>query len=99
MRLTWTAELERAHALLRSGQHLFLTGRAGTGKSTLVRHFLATTDRNVVVAAPTGIAALNVDGFTIHRLFGFTATTTLELPVVTSQAAGAPILGRAHCWA
>ena len=78
MRLTWTAELERAHALLRSGQHLFLTGRAGTGKSTLVRHFLATTDRNVVVAAPTGIAALNVDGFTIHRLFGFTATTTLD---------------------
>ncbi|CAN5273680.1 AAA family ATPase [soil metagenome] len=39
---------------------------------------MAETDAKVVVAAPTGIAALNVDGYTVHRLFGFTATTTLE---------------------
>lgn len=39
---------------------------------------MAETDANVVVVAPTGIAALNVDGYTVHRLFGFTATTTLE---------------------
>ncbi|RZI96231.1 MAG: AAA family ATPase [Microbacterium sp.] len=64
--------------LLESGSHLFLTGKAGTGKSTLVRHFLATTERRVVVAAPTGIAALNVEGYTIHRLFGFRPTTTLD---------------------
>ena len=37
---------------------------------------MANTDRNVVVVAPTGIAALNVDGYTIHRLFGFRTTTT-----------------------
>jgi hypothetical protein len=43
----------------------------------LVRQFLAQTQKNVVVAAPTGIAALNVNGYTVHRLFGFTATTTL----------------------
>lgn len=75
--LTITEEIERALTLLESGSHLFLTGKAGTGKSTLVRHFLATTERRVVVAAPTGIAALNVDGYTIHRLFGFRPTTTL----------------------
>ena len=75
--LTITPEIERAMELLESGSHLVLTGKAGTGKSTLVRHFLATTERRVVVAAPTGIAALNVDGYTIHRLFGFRATTTL----------------------
>lgn len=75
--LTITPEIERALELLESGSHLFLTGKAGTGKSTLVRHFLATTERRVVVAAPTGIAALNVDGYTIHRLFGFRPTTTL----------------------
>src|SRR5690606_26662048 len=66
-----------ALALLDEGRNLFLTGKAGTGKSTLIRHFMATTTRRVVVAAPTGIAALNVDGYTIHRLFGFTATTDL----------------------
>lgn len=76
--LTITPEIERAMELLESGSHLFLTGKAGTGKSTLVRHFLATTERRVVVAAPTGIAALNVEGYTIHRLFGFRPTTTLD---------------------
>jgi hypothetical protein len=76
--LTITPEIERALELLESGSHLFLTGKAGTGKSTLVRHFLETTERRVVVAAPTGIAALNVDGYTIHRLFGFRPTTTLD---------------------
>lgn len=73
-----TPEIERALELLRSGSHLFLTGKAGTGKSTLVRHFMAATDRNVVVAAPTGIAALNVDGYTIHRLFSLAPTSTPE---------------------
>ncbi|WP_199254150.1 AAA family ATPase [Mycolicibacterium mengxianglii] len=73
-----TDEFRAALELLGGHQHLFLTGKAGTGKSTLIRRFMAETDRNVVVVAPTGIAALNVDGYTVHRLFGFTATTTVE---------------------
>lgn len=73
-----TGEFQEALGLLASGRNLFLTGKAGTGKSTLIRHFMAATDRNVVVVAPTGIAALNVDGHTIHRLFGFQPTTTLS---------------------
>ncbi|MEV3901740.1 AAA family ATPase [Mycobacterium sp. NPDC050551] len=73
-----TDEFRRALDLLAGGRHLFLTGKAGTGKSTLVRLFTVDTDRNVVVVAPTGIAALNVDGYTIHRLFGFRTTTTLD---------------------
>jgi ATP-dependent DNA helicase PIF1 len=73
-----TEEFRHALALLAEGEHLFLTGKAGTGKSTLIRCFMAETDRNVVVVAPTGIAALNVDGYTIHRLFGFRTTTTLH---------------------
>lgn len=52
-----------------SSQHLFITGRAGTGKSVLLRHFRENTKKKVVVAAPTGIAALNVRGQTIHSLF------------------------------
>lgn len=50
-------------------QHLFVTGRAGTGKSVLLRHFRENTKKRVVIAAPTGIAALNVRGQTIHSLF------------------------------
>ena len=73
-----TEEFRHALALLAAGDHVFLTGKAGTGKSTLIRHFMAETDRNVAVVAPTGIAALNVDGYTIHRLFGFRTTTTLD---------------------
>ncbi|MEO3761027.1 AAA family ATPase [Mycobacterium sp. B14F4] len=75
--LILTDEFREALALLAGGGHLFLTGKAGTGKSTLIRQFMAGTDRDVVVVAPTGIAALNVDGYTIHRLFGFRTKTTL----------------------
>lgn len=73
-----TQEFRQALALLAHGRHVFLTGKAGTGKSTLIRQFMSETNRKVVVAAPTGIAALNVDGYTIHRLFSFNTTTTLD---------------------
>ena len=76
--LVLTHEFRHALGLLAGGRHVFLTGKAGTGKSTLIRLFMAETDRAVVVVAPTGIAALNVDGYTIHRLFGFRTTTTLD---------------------
>ena len=78
MPIVLTEEFREALALLAHGRHVFLTGKAGTGKSTLIRRFMADTDRNVVVVAPTGIAALNVDGYTIHRMFGFRSTTTLD---------------------
>jgi ATP-dependent exoDNAse (exonuclease V) alpha subunit len=54
-------------------KNLFITGRAGTGKSTLLHLFRNTTRKKVVVLAPTGIAALNVAGQTIHSFFGFPA--------------------------
>lgn len=50
-------------------QHIFVTGKAGAGKSVLLRRFRETTSKRVVVAAPTGIAALNVKGQTLHSLF------------------------------
>jgi len=50
-------------------ENLFITGRAGTGKSTLLNILKKTTKRNAVVVAPTGIAALNVGGQTIHSFF------------------------------
>jgi hypothetical protein len=52
-----------------TNQHLFVTGKAGTGKTTLLRQIIATTHKNAVVAAPTGIAALHARGVTLHSLF------------------------------
>lgn len=59
------------NVLNKSNESVFLTGRAGTGKSTLLRLFRQTTDKKIVVLAPTGLAALNVQGQTIHSFFGF----------------------------
>src|SRR3989304_684676 len=50
---------------------IFITGRAGTGKSTLLNYFRHTTQKKVAVLAPTGVAALNVKGQTIHSFFRF----------------------------
>lgn len=50
---------------------MFITGKAGTGKSTLLRLFRNTTKKKLVALAPTGVAALNVKGQTIHSFFGF----------------------------
>lgn len=49
--------------------HVFVTGRAGTGKSTLLNHLNFNTQKQIVICAPTGVAALNVGGQTIHSLF------------------------------
>jgi ATP-dependent DNA helicase PIF1 len=52
------------------GDNCFLTGAGGTGKSTLLRAFIAECPHRVSVTAPTGVAALNVGGMTIHRFCG-----------------------------
>lgn len=52
-----------------TSRHLFLTGRAGTGKTTFLRHIVSTTGKNTVVVAPTGVAAINAGGVTMHSFF------------------------------
>lgn len=54
-----------------SAQNIFLTGKAGTGKSTLLTLFREQTRKHIVVLAPTGIAALNIRGETLHSFFHF----------------------------
>ncbi|MDO9485384.1 MAG: AAA family ATPase [Actinomycetota bacterium] len=77
--LDFNEQFRAAMEMLDAGHSVFITGKAGTGKSTLLRHFLDMTDREAVVAAPTGVAALNVGGQTIHRLFSFPSTVTPEM--------------------
>jgi len=61
-----------------TSKHGFITGKAGTGKSTLLDYFRSHTKKKVVVLAPTGVAALNVRGQTIHSFFGFKPNVTLK---------------------
>ncbi|MFN3427254.1 MAG: ATP-dependent RecD-like DNA helicase [Candidatus Thermochlorobacter sp.] len=63
--------LDAYHLMEKTSDCLFITGSAGTGKSTLLNYFRENTSKNVVVLAPTGIAALNVGGQTIHSFFKF----------------------------
>lgn len=57
---------------------LFITGKAGTGKSTLLDYWRNLTKKAVVVLAPTGVAAVNVNGETIHSFFNFKPETVPE---------------------
>jgi len=67
-----SAQHRAALAYLREGSgHLFVTGRAGTGKSTLLRCLKEMISDEMVILAPTGLAAVNVGGQTIHSFFGF----------------------------
>lgn len=66
-----TPSQEQAIKLLDAGFNVFLTGKAGTGKSFLVDYFVEKhPEKNIIKCAPTGVAALNIGGATIHRTFG-----------------------------
>ena len=63
-------EFQNAWKLIRfTRQSLFLTGKAGTSKSTFLRYVCENTAKKHVVLAPTGIAAVNVGGQTLHSFF------------------------------
>lgn len=59
-----------------SDKHIFVTGRAGTGKSTLLDYFRSITEKEIIVLAPTGVAAVNIGGATIHSFFKFKPDVT-----------------------
>ena len=52
-----------------TSENIFLTGKAGTGKTTFLKYLKENCSKNIVVAAPTGVAAINADGVTLHSLF------------------------------
>ncbi|MFI5059927.1 MAG: ATP-dependent RecD-like DNA helicase [Actinomycetales bacterium] len=69
-RLSLTPEQQAVFDLIEhTREYVFVTGRAGTGKSTLLNHLAWNTEKSLVISAPTGVAALNVGGQTIHSLF------------------------------
>ena len=69
--ITLGSEQKYVYDLMNETQeNLFITGKAGTGKSVLLQYFVKHTQKQVAVVAPTGVAALNIGGQTIHSLFG-----------------------------
>ena len=72
-------KFQKALNLMEEGKKsLFITGKAGTGKSTLLDYFCTRSKKKPVVLAPTGVAALNVKGQTIHSFFNFYIDITTE---------------------
>jgi len=62
-------------------ENIFITGKAGTGKSTLLSYFIKQNKKPIAVLAPTGVAALNIQGETIHSFFKFLPNITPEMAV------------------
>ena len=59
---------------------VFLTGKQGTGKSTIIQKFLNETDMKVATCAPSGLAADLINGYTVHRTFGIDCRPVLDCP-------------------
>ena len=79
MKLERNRSFQKAsHLMENTRQHLFITGKAGTGKSTLLDYFCKHTKKKPILLAPTGIAALNIQGQTIHKFFNFHSDITPE---------------------
>ncbi|PIR86989.1 MAG: AAA family ATPase, partial [Candidatus Harrisonbacteria bacterium CG10_big_fil_rev_8_21_14_0_10_49_15] len=76
-RIEINAGFEKALDAIEGGGKVFITGRAGTGKSTLLEYFRDNTGKNIAVVAPTGVGAVNVGGQTIHSFFGFRPDITV----------------------
>lgn len=56
-----------------TNENIFLTGKAGTGKTTFLKYLKENATKNIVIAAPTGVAAINAGGVTLHSLFQLVA--------------------------
>lgn len=74
-----SSEQEKIFNLLETtNDHYYITGKAGTGKSVLLQYFVENSGKRVVVVAPTGVAALNIGGQTIHSFFKMPFDITFE---------------------
>lgn len=72
-------------AMENTNDNFFITGKAGTGKSFLLRLFELKTEKTTLKVAPTGIAALNVNGSTIHSTFGFYNLVDLDVENINME--------------
>ncbi|GHT38893.1 hypothetical protein AGMMS49593_09070 [Endomicrobiia bacterium] len=72
-------EFKQAHELIdKSNDCIFVTGNAGTGKTTFLRYYITRANKKTILLAPTGVAALNCAGETLHSFFNFKPDVTLS---------------------
>jgi ATP-dependent exoDNAse (exonuclease V) alpha subunit len=71
-------QLEVIDVLENTNNNVYLTGKAGTGKSTVITSWLKSTEKKVLITAPTGVAALNIGGTTLHNALGIHSSVTFE---------------------
>ena len=71
-----------------SNKNVFLTGKAGTGKTTFLKEIVATSHKKMVVVAPTGIAAINAEGVTIHSMFQLPFGAHLPVDKINDYSGG-----------
>ena len=77
--IEFNEQFAKAYDALENGsRNVFITGKAGTGKSTLLQYFRDHTTKNVAILAPTGVAAVNIKGQTVHSFFRFKPDITPE---------------------
>ncbi len=75
--IVYTEEIKKLLKLVKKiNKNIFITGRAGTGKTTLLQIINETIDKNKILLAPTGVAAVNIKGQTIHSFFRFKPNIT-----------------------
>ena len=72
--------------LQNTGTNLFLTGKAGTGKTTFLKRLKEVSPKRMIVVAPTGVAAINAGGVTIHSFFQLPFGPTFRLHRNTGEA-------------
>ena len=66
-----TEEMQKIMNLIHNDENnVFVTGKAGSGKTTFLKYLIEKSGKNCIVAAPTGVAAINAGGVTLHSLFG-----------------------------
>src|SRR5690242_8424945 len=72
-----------------TSENIFLTGKAGTGKTTFLKYLRENCTKNIIVVAPTGVAAINAGGVTLHSLFQLPFT-----PFLPTSASKSELLGK-----
>jgi ATPase subunit of ABC transporter with duplicated ATPase domains len=79
-------QLELAFDFLQyTNQNIFLTGKAGTGKTTFLRNLKKLSPKRMVVVAPTGVAAINAGGVTIHSFFQMSFGPQIPIPIISDR--------------
>jgi len=88
-KIDFNDEFKAAFSLIQKASgHVFVTGKAGTGKSTLLRYIWENIEKKAVLLAPTGVAAINIGGQTIHSFFNFPPSFIQKSNIHRSKKAG-----------